>query len=491
MGGRQDSASLTDTGDKLDKDGIDMERSKTKKIVLLAALLLIAAILAGCTATPDNTGNNQGGTGNQDIVPFPVRSPSLTGALLPTPTIGAIINLPGSTTGIIQPTSNIWGNIITSQQPFLSPTPTVWGGIVVMTSTPGLISPTPASNVLKLGAEGPAVRSLQQRLRDLGYNIGSVDGDFGQTTENAVKAFQSRNGLTVDGIAGTATLNRLNSSSALPPRPTPSPTPRPTATPRISQNVFLQNGSSGSDVRSMQKRLIDLGYMLGTPTGRFDAATEAAVVAFQNRNMSYSDGIAGPQTLEKLYSSSARGTSTPQGVVGTSLQRGMTDSAAVRLVQSRLRDLRYYSGGIDGDFGASTEAAVKAFQSANNLTPDGRVGAGTYSKLFGTDAGTNNPTARPGTTAEPTRIPVYINVTPHPQGSYVTLREGNSGTLVRALQDALRKQGFFELTVDGLYGFGTSDAVRNFQRAKGLSQDGIAGPATQRILYEGDFPAGS
>jgi peptidoglycan hydrolase-like protein with peptidoglycan-binding domain len=246
-------------------------------------------------------------------------------------------------------------------------------------------------------------------------------------------------------------------------------------------------------VRSMQKRLIDLGYLLGTPTGRFDPATEAAIIAFQDRNMSYSDGIAGPQTLQKLYSSSARGTSTPQGVVGTSLQRGMTDSAAVRLVQARLRDLHYYSGGIDGDFGATTEAAVKAFQSANGLTPDGRVGSGTYSRLFGTDTGNNTqtPTPRPGTTPTPTRIPVYVNVTPNPQGEYVTLREGNSGTLVRALQDALRKQGYFTLTVDGLYGFGTSDAVRNFQRYRGLTQDGIAGPATQRILYEGNNPDGS
>ncbi len=469
-----------------------MEWNKAKKIALMAALLLVAVLLAACTATPDTTGNNQSGVGNQDIVPFPIRSPEVSQAPSPTPTIGAVINLPSAI--INQPTPGGWGNIITSSQPLVTPTATVWGGIIVLTQTPGAPTPTPTSSVLKLGAEGPAVRALQQRLKSLGYNIGTVDGDFGQTTEAAVKAFQARNGLTADGIAGTATLNKLNSSSALPPRPTATPTPRPTPTPRVNPNVFLQNGSTGSDVRKMQERLIGLGYLLGSATGVFDNATEDAVFAFQRRNTSYSDGIAGPLTLEKLYSSSARGTSTPAGIIGTSLQRGLKDSAAVRLIQSRLKELRFYAGGVDGDFGASTEAAVKAFQSANGLTPDGRIGSATFTKLFGT--GTNGPTRtatpRPDqATPQPSRIPFYVNVTPNPQGQYVTLREGNSGPLVRALQESLKRQGYFDLEVDGLFGFGTTAAVKAFQKAKGLSQDGLAGPATQRILFEGDFPAGS
>lgn len=469
-----------------------MEWNKARKIALMAALLLVAVLLAACTATPDTTGNNQSGVGNQDIVPFPIRSPEVSAAPSATPTIGAVISLPSSV--INQPTPGGWGSIITSAQPLVTPTATVWGGIIVITNTPGAPTPTPTSTVLKLGAEGPAVRALQQRLKALGYNIGTVDGDFGQTTEAAVKAFQDRNGLTADGIAGTATLNKLNSSSALPPRPTATPTPRPTPTPQVKPNVFLQNGSSGSDVRRMQERLIDLGYLLGSATGMYDSATEDAVFAFQRRNTSYSDGIAGPITLEKLYSSSARGTSTPAGIIGTSLQRGLKDSAAVRLIQSRLKELRFYAGSVDGDFGASTEAAVKAFQSANGLTPDGRVGGGTFNRLFGNDANgpTRTATPRPDqATPQPTKIPFYVNVTPNPQGQYVTLREGNSGTLVRALQQSLKNQGYFDLEVDGLYGFGTTAAVKAFQKDKGLSQDGVAGPATQRILFEGNYPAGS
>lgn len=482
-----------------------MERKNLKQFARLAALLLFAAILAGCTATPDNTVNNQNGAGNLDNVPFPVRGTATPdAAALPSPTFGAIVNLPsGSPSLINQPaTQGVWGSVITSIQPFLTPTPTVWGGIVINTNTPGPMTPAPTVMVLKLGASGPTVRSLQQRLKDLGYSIGSVDGDFGTATEAAVKAFQARNNLTVDGIAGTATLNKLNSSSALPPRPTAAPTPRPTATrratatPFVSQNTYLKLGASGSEVRRMQERLISLGYLLGTASGMYDQITEAAVYAFQNRNTSYSDGIAGPMTLQKLYSSSARGTSSPVGIIGTSIQRGLMDSEIVRRIQSRLKALRFYTGAVDGDFGASTEAAVKAFQSANRLTPDGRVGPNTYETLFSSSAngpaGTVTATPRPGEqTGTPTSIPFYTNVTPHPNGEYVTLREGDSGTLVTQLQQALKDQNYYTGTVDGLFGFGTTEAVKAFQRAKGLTPDGLAGQGTLRILYQGNYPAGS
>jgi peptidoglycan hydrolase-like protein with peptidoglycan-binding domain len=246
----------------------------------------------------------------------------------------------------------------------------------------------------------------------------------------------------------------------------------------------------------MQQRLIELGYLSGNANGEFDSVTEAAVTAFQNRHTSYSDGVAGPLTLQKLYSSSAQSTSRSAGIIGTSISRGTMDSDLVRRIQERLRELRYYTGSIDGDFGPSTEAAVKAFQTANNLPADGKVGSQTNEKLFSSSANsagtTATPTPRPGQmTVSPTRIPFYTNVTPNPDGDYVTLREGESGTLVRALQQALKDQGFYNGEVDGMFGFGTTEAVKAFQRSKGLTPDGEAGKGTQRFLYQGSFPAGS
>ena len=59
------------------------------------------------------------------------------------------------------------------------------------------------------GDSGSTVREIQTRLKDWGYYSGSVDGIYGSATEEAVRYFQESNGLTVDGVAGQATLEAL------------------------------------------------------------------------------------------------------------------------------------------------------------------------------------------------------------------------------------------------------------------------------------------
>lgn len=63
--------------------------------------------------------------------------------------------------------------------------------------------------VLKRGSTGSDVRTMQQKLKNWGYYSGSVDGIFGSGTESAVKLFQRTNGLTADGIVGSATAAAL------------------------------------------------------------------------------------------------------------------------------------------------------------------------------------------------------------------------------------------------------------------------------------------
>ncbi|MEG1707046.1 MAG: spore cortex-lytic enzyme [Clostridia bacterium] len=63
--------------------------------------------------------------------------------------------------------------------------------------------------VIKRGASGSQVRTLQTKLKNWGYYSGSVDGVFGANTEKAVKSFQKKNGLTQDGIVGNATARAL------------------------------------------------------------------------------------------------------------------------------------------------------------------------------------------------------------------------------------------------------------------------------------------
>lgn len=69
----------------------------------------------------------------------------------------------------------------------------------------------------KYGSRGSEVRTIQDKLKRWGYYTGSVDGIYGSQTVTAVKKFQQKNGLTVDGIAGTNTLKAMgimNSSSS-------------------------------------------------------------------------------------------------------------------------------------------------------------------------------------------------------------------------------------------------------------------------------------
>lgn len=66
----------------------------------------------------------------------------------------------------------------------------------------------------KYGSRGTEVRTIQEKLKRWGYYSGSVDGIYGSQTVSAVKRFQKKNGLTVDGIAGTQTLKAMGITSS-------------------------------------------------------------------------------------------------------------------------------------------------------------------------------------------------------------------------------------------------------------------------------------
>ena len=72
---------------------------------------------------------------------------------------------------------------------------------------------SPAYALSKRGSTGNEVRLIQQRLIQWGYMTRSDDGIYGSKTEAAVKRFQQNNGLTPDGIAGSATLEKMGISS--------------------------------------------------------------------------------------------------------------------------------------------------------------------------------------------------------------------------------------------------------------------------------------
>ncbi len=81
--------------------------------------------------------------------------------------------------------------------------------LVLLTAVFACTCAVPAAAALREGSRGSDVRTVQQKLKNWGYYGGEIDGIFGPQTTAAVKSFQRKNGLTVDGIVGRETYAAL------------------------------------------------------------------------------------------------------------------------------------------------------------------------------------------------------------------------------------------------------------------------------------------
>jgi peptidoglycan hydrolase-like protein with peptidoglycan-binding domain len=333
------------------------------------------------------------------------------------------------------------------------------------------------TRTLREGMGGQDVLYTQDRLAALGYLTGISDGQYGAATKAAVLAFQKKNGLSADGVLGTNTRKRLFSEGAIGAKETSQPD-------GVGERK-LTLGMKGDDVKSVQTKLIALGYLTGKADGVYGTATESAIRRFQTRNGLTSDGICGEDTVKALYSSAAIDagssvTPSPKPVdesAPTRILRPGMSGDDVKSVQSRLDKFGYYSGALDGIYGAATVAAVQAFQARNGLTADGKVGANTVKILYSSNAIAADPSA-----ATPTPTPTQsFGIVPTR-----TLREGSSGDDVKSVQSRLKALGYYTGTVDGNYGTGTMAAVASFQLRNNLSADGVAGKRTYKKLYSSD-----
>ncbi len=317
---------------------------------------------------------------------------------------------------------------------------------------------TVKSQGLKVGDKGEDVKKLQQRLKELGYYTSVIDAEYGSKTIAAVKAFQKKNGLTADGVAGEATLKKLNSSSAVKANG---------ATTTVTTTTTLKSGAKGEAVKELQRRLKELGYYNNAIDGDYGAKTVVAVKAFQKKNGLTADGVAGSSTLKKLNSTSAVKAGTTTNTTTTTTTDGLKagdKGAEVKKLQQRLKELGYYTSAIDSEYGAKTIAAVKAFQQKNGLTADGVAGSSTLKKLNATNAVAAN---------GKTTVTLKTNQ---------TLKSGDSGAQVKALQARLKELGYYTTALDSDYGYRTTAAVSAFQRANKLTVTGTANPTTLRKL---------
>ena len=351
--------------------------------------------------------------------------------------------------------------------------------------------------ILRPGTVGSAVYALQQRLKSLGYPVGDLTGVYDAQTAMAVRLFYSAYGVASSEIADVNMQRRLYAEDALPydPSLTVLPTEAPVRTLEGDALVLegdMESGSSGENVRRIQERLIDLGYLEretdgGEPSasGEFDDNTLEAVNRFLQAVGREPDGTLTEDMQVFLMSSSAP--VSGGGETATEYQNlSPGDSGeAVMNLQRRLVELGYANGNPNGRYGNATISAVQLYQALNGLEVDGLASAWMQSMLFANNARSYQDIQgiQPGT--------VLATATPEPTESadtlYFNLSLGASGNAVLRLQTRLQELGY-EVTPSGGYDQATREAVAAFQTAICVPATGEASPAMQRYVYSKAAP---
>ena len=310
---------------------------------------------------------------------------------------------------------------------------------------------------LQPGGRGSYVTEAQRKLNKLGYYTGKIDGRYRSSTEAAVELFQTANDLPITGKADIETRSKLYSTD---------PAPITRAQYEDKNNLSpLSYGSKGDQVTHLQKRLAAKGFYWGDPTGVYDTQTRYSVKFFQEAN-GYSASGSVSRTLRTKINDDAAVSFEAYAMTKSMDKLQLSSSAKpgikVAVLQLKLRDLGYYNGIITGTYSSSVITAVKNFQIFNYPTIKSVTGkadtatrtlmnsgkANTYSKVCGDN----------------------------------TLKPGDNGDAVSAMQTRLKELKYYKGNVDGVYDSDVTQAVKLFQKYNDLYQSGIAYTQTMTSL---------
>jgi peptidoglycan hydrolase-like protein with peptidoglycan-binding domain len=199
-----------------------------------------------------------------------------------------------------------------------------------------------------------AIATVQQALKDQGFYYGEVTGTKDADTTAAIRRYQIRNGLKITGELTAETQKSLGvHGSAAEPTATPSRTQR-----TVPPSPTMTPAPDVSDLRDDQP-----------------AVPGSRPLVPRSPEATPSDGYApGPHGLYPATSGVFDG--TPFEVAPIDVQRQALIGA-----QSRLAQLGYYRGAVDGAFGAGTAAALRTFQLRFSLAPNGRLDMETLAAL--------------------------------------------------------------------------------------------------------------
>ena len=327
--------------------------------------------------------------------------------------------------------------------------------LISVVTTLTMLGSSSEALALERGDNNSQVRNVQSCLKRLGYFNGPVNGNFASMTEAAVRRFQRANGIRAIGKVGPKTRAALQRRCGR-------------ANPQPNCQSGLRHGCDGAAVRTLQQNLRTLGVYNGPVTGRFRELTKNAVVRFQRQEGIDPIGIVGPRTREairvRLQRTRPR---TPEisrdRFCDLNIETITVGCSGdwVRLIQERLRNLRYFTGNTTSYYGPRTRDAVFRFQQNNRLNPTGDVDRRTW---FAMDQ-------RP------------IDPPPINPSTGDILRVGDRGSRVTNLQQKLKQLGYFLGNPTGFFDDrSTLEAVARFQQDYGLPVTGSVDRRTSDMI---------
>lgn len=355
-----------------------------------------------------------------------------------------------------------------------------------VTATPSPDGATPAPTVafkkkLSKGSTGSEVTKVQQRLTDLCYYAGAINGSYQQQTANAVKRFQEQNGLDADGVVGVSTWDALfNSSTIVPPDATAAPTPE--VTPKPTPSFWI---------------LVDVKNQVTTVYGK-DANGDYTVVV---RQMLCSTGTtSNPSDVGDWTLSGRKATWCyfPKWGSHARYWTKINDSIAFHSVIYSKPDLMALNVSSYNKLGSRASHGCIRLTVADAKWIYDNVPAGTVVHI--TEKMEADPELRaslklpamnksnmmPYTTPEPTAEPNYI-AGAQPPMPLKEMRKNSSGEDVYWLQKKLAALGYYKGKCSGTYLDGTAAAVRAFQKDHGMNQSGVATVELLNLLYQDEL----
>lgn len=303
------------------------------------------------------------------------------------------------------------------------------------------------SSTLKNGTSGTEVKELQTMLNELMVCNLTVDGKFGSGTESCVKKYQEKKSLSVDGKVGPATCSKLNTDYSN------SQKEETIVEGSLSCTSTLKNGSSGTEVKTLQTALNKIMGCGLTVDGKFGSGTESCVLKYQEKKGLEVDGKVGPATCSKINTDYKAGNKVEE-VDNTSeinlncrksLKKG-SSGTSVKDLQKMLNKVMNCGLTVDGSFGSGTGSCVKKYQEKKGLEVDGSVGISTSTKLNVDYAADSNYIIVNSTSS---------NVRPTASTAYDKIGTTKYGTVYKVYGTAKDSSGntWYKIKYNGSYGY--------------------------------------